>query len=72
MGTILILVAWKIWSERNARTFKHLSTMPTIVFDRIKSEAKTWVIAGAKHLGLFMAVCKPIFLGVVVELNLDR
>jgi hypothetical protein len=55
MGTILILVAWEIWSERNTRTFKNVSTMATIVFDRIKSEAKTWVIVGAKHLGLFMA-----------------
>jgi hypothetical protein len=55
MGAILILVAWEIWSERNARTFKNVSTMATIVFDRIKSEAKTRVIVGAKHLGLFMA-----------------
>jgi hypothetical protein len=48
-------VAWELWNERNARTFKHVDTMPTIIFDRIKSEARTWVIAGAKHLGFFMA-----------------
>jgi hypothetical protein len=29
--------------------------MPTINFDKIKSEAKTWVIAGAKQLGLFIS-----------------
>jgi hypothetical protein len=29
--------------------------MPTINFDKIKSEAKTWVIAEAKQLGLFIS-----------------
>jgi hypothetical protein len=55
MATLFMLVAWELWNERNARTFKHVDTMPTIIFDRIKSEARTWVIAGAKHLGFFMA-----------------
>jgi hypothetical protein len=50
-----MLVAWEIWNERNARTFKNKSTLPAIIFDRIKSEARTWVVAGAKHLGLLIA-----------------
>jgi hypothetical protein len=29
--------------------------MPTIIFDRIKMEARTWVIVGAKHLGNFIS-----------------
>jgi hypothetical protein len=55
MDSLLMLVAWEIWNDRNARTFKNVSTMPTIIFDRIKYEARTWVIAGAKHLGLLTA-----------------
>jgi hypothetical protein len=55
MATLLMLVSWEIWKERNARTFKNVSTMPTIIFERIKSEARTWAVAGAKHLGLFIA-----------------
>jgi hypothetical protein len=55
MASLLMLIAWDIWNERNARTFKNLSTMPTIIFNRIKSEARTWVIAGPKHLGLVIA-----------------
>jgi hypothetical protein len=55
MASLLMLVAWEIWNERNARTFKNKSTMPTIIFDRIKLEARTWVVAGAKHLGLMIA-----------------
>jgi hypothetical protein len=55
MASLLMLVAWEIWNERNARTFKNKSTLPTIIFDRIKSQARIWVVAGAKHLGLLIA-----------------
>jgi hypothetical protein len=55
MATLFMLVTWELWNERNARTFKHVDSMPTFIFDRIKSEARTWVIAGAKHLGFLMA-----------------
>jgi hypothetical protein len=46
-----MLVTWELWKERNAWTFNNVSTMPTIIFDKIKLEARTWVLAGAKHLG---------------------
>jgi hypothetical protein len=36
-------------------TFENVSTMTTIVFDRIKAEAMNWVIAGAKHLGVLIS-----------------
>jgi hypothetical protein len=55
MAILLMLVSWEIWKERNARTFNNVATMPTIIFKRIKSEARTWAVAGAKHLGLFIA-----------------
>jgi hypothetical protein len=55
MATLLMLVSWEIWNGRNTRTFKHVDTMPTIIFYRIKMEARTWVITGAKHLGTFIS-----------------
>jgi hypothetical protein len=72
MGTILILVAWEIWSERNARTFKNVSTMATIVFHRIKSKLRQGLLLVPNTWVCSWRVCKPIFLGVVVKLNLDR
>jgi hypothetical protein len=47
--------SWEIWNERNPETFENVSTMPTIVFGRIKAETMNWVIAGAKHLGVLIS-----------------
>ena len=49
--TVALLTTWEIWNERNARVFKNKSSPPTVVFDRIKREARLWVLAGAKCLG---------------------
>jgi hypothetical protein len=54
IASLLMLVSWEIWKERNARTFNNMSTMPTIIYDKIKLEARTWVLAGAKQLGILM------------------
>jgi hypothetical protein len=55
MASLLMLVTWELWNKKNVKTFKNVSTMPAINFDKIKSEAKTWVIVGAKQLGLFIS-----------------
>ena len=54
MASVTMLVSWTIWKERNARVFNNKSAPPTILFDIIKSEASTWVAAGAKHLSYVM------------------
>ena len=51
LASLLMLTAWEIWTERNARTFNNMSTLPAAIFARIKFQAKGWIIAGAKHLG---------------------
>ena len=51
MASLVMLVTWETWNERNARIFKHVSTMPTIIFSKVKMEARNWVLAGANHLG---------------------
>jgi hypothetical protein len=52
MASLVMLVTWKIWNKRNARIFKNENTLPTIIFSRIKLEARVWVLAGIKHLGI--------------------
>jgi hypothetical protein len=47
-----MLVTLQLWKERNTRTFNNVSTLPIVFFEKIKSEARTWVLAGAKHLCL--------------------
>jgi hypothetical protein len=39
-----------IGKDKNAQTFNNKSTMPTTIFEIIKLEARTWTLAGAKHL----------------------
>jgi hypothetical protein len=45
-----MLVSWTIWKEQNARVFNNKAAPPTILLEIIKSKAKLWSSAGAKHL----------------------
>jgi hypothetical protein len=54
MASLTMLVSWEVWCERNARVFRNKLAPSFVVFDRIKSESKLWVLAGAKCLGDFM------------------
>jgi hypothetical protein len=43
MASIMMLVSWKIWKERNARVF-NMKAVPTMVLLKIiKSETRLWV-----------------------------
>lgn len=50
MDSFAMLACWSIWNERNARVFRNKSAPPAIIFYNIKTEAKLWAIAGAKHV----------------------
>jgi hypothetical protein len=54
LATLSMLIIWEVWNERNDRVFKSKQAPTQIVFDRIKKEARLWVLAGAKKLGLLM------------------
>ena len=50
LQSAIILIAWEIWKERNARVFNNIFTMPSALFQSIKNESKNWILAGAKRL----------------------
>jgi hypothetical protein len=42
IASLVMLVTWELWKERNAWTFNNKSTLPSTIFDIIKLEARTW------------------------------
>ncbi|TVU04802.1 hypothetical protein EJB05_47937, partial [Eragrostis curvula] len=48
--SLLVLVTWCIWKERNARAFEDELCTPAALLDICKPEAKLWMYAGAKRL----------------------
>nr|TKW34147.1 hypothetical protein SEVIR_2G285100v2 [Setaria viridis] len=56
LRSLIILVLWEIWTERNARIFEHNDQTVQRVSNRIKEQAAMWIAAGAKHLESFIYV----------------
>jgi hypothetical protein len=50
LASLALLTVWEIWKERNARVFWHKLSSAFVIFDKIKREARLWVLAGAKWL----------------------
>ena len=48
--SLIILICWEIWKERNARIFDRLEAPSFMVISKIKDEISTWSLAGDKHL----------------------
>jgi len=51
LDTLVMLILWCLWKERNARLFDNLSSNALEVQDRIKVDIKLWIDAGATRLG---------------------
>jgi hypothetical protein len=54
VSSLTLLITWEIWNERNARIFRNKHAPAQVVIEKIKTEARLWVLAGAKHLGNIM------------------
>ena len=50
LRSLLLLVNWEIWKERNARIFDRRESSTIALLTKIKQEAWAWGIAGARHL----------------------
>ncbi|KAF8648720.1 hypothetical protein HU200_064774 [Digitaria exilis] len=48
--TLIILIVWTIWRERNNRIFRGTSTTAARLFGGLRDEAGLWMAAGAKGL----------------------
>jgi predicted DNA-binding ribbon-helix-helix protein len=51
MKSLVTLVCWTIWRERNARIFNREEKTISRLITEIKDEAGQWYRAGAKNLG---------------------
>jgi predicted negative regulator of RcsB-dependent stress response len=48
MASLVMLISWEIWNERNARVFRQHFSTSTMITNRIKEAARVWCLAGAK------------------------
>jgi hypothetical protein len=48
--SLIMLVSWEIWNERNARVFRNIAMLPNVVVEKIRGEAALWSLAVAKNL----------------------
>ena len=55
IGSVLMLLIWEIWKERNARVFRNTASPTTIITAKIKEEAHLWALTGANHLSELMS-----------------
>jgi len=55
-----MLIAWKIWKERNNRIFNRESKAAEQLLGSIQNEARTWILAGNKGVELVIPSQAPI------------
>ena len=48
--SLMMLISWEIWKERNARVFRNTAVPVGVIVAKIKDECSLWSLAGAKHL----------------------
>jgi hypothetical protein len=51
LASLMLLTVYEIWSERNAQVFNNKLSPSFVILDKIKVEARLWVIEDAKKLG---------------------
>jgi hypothetical protein len=57
--SIVFVVGWILWKERNARTFDSKSSSLPEVLLCVLEEARLWFRAGYRHVGLFPLFAYP-------------
>jgi hypothetical protein len=55
LRSLVLLVMWEVWKQRNARVFDHRGMTVTPLMAKIREEASTWIVAEAKDLSLLLA-----------------
>nr|TKW29454.1 hypothetical protein SEVIR_3G395500v2 [Setaria viridis] len=57
MRSLIMLVSWTVWRERNSRIFERKESTINMMFDRIRDESALWIATGAKHLSILLTRC---------------
>jgi len=70
--SLVVLVAWSIWKERNQRVFQKVQLPPTELADLILDEAKLWYYAGLTHLLQLFPCLESRVLGSGAVITLGR
>ncbi|KAF6999229.1 hypothetical protein CFC21_015291 [Triticum aestivum] len=52
--SLMLLISWEIWKERNARVFRNVAVPVGVIVAKIKEECSLWGLAGAKYLRTLM------------------
>nr|TKW33691.1 hypothetical protein SEVIR_2G256200v2 [Setaria viridis] len=55
LRSLILLIMWEVWKERNARIFNRHETSPTTLMMKIKDEASAWLLARAKDLAILLS-----------------
>jgi hypothetical protein len=53
--SLVLLICWNLWKERNSRTFDRTHTWTAALLETITREADSWVTAGFGVLALLLA-----------------
>jgi hypothetical protein len=54
--SLVLLVSWCLWKERNQRTFDHHASTATDLIERVIGEANGWISSGFSSLALLTAM----------------
>jgi hypothetical protein len=54
LASLTLLTVWEIWIERNARVLHDKQSPSFVIVDKIKQEARLWVLQGVAKLGSIM------------------
>jgi hypothetical protein len=54
LSSLTLLIVCEIWKEHNAMVFRKKLSPTFVILEKIKCEARLWVLAGAKRLGIII------------------
>ena len=64
LRSLIILVCWEVWKERNARIFEHNGATNQQVLNKIRDIARPWKAAEQNIYQLFYFLLDP-FVGIL-------